>query len=457
MASLQQIKNNLRDYTTARILASLAILVVLAIVATLLEVYSASGFADLKRSQQFNDRLGGSLDNVLTDLRDADAAVRNYIVLADPEALDNYNRTARTLPEELRQLQEITAGTGTAGSAAAIQRQTSEKLADLQAVIDLRATGDSTGASDLLRTTQGKRLVDQIRGNIITLEADQNRRIRAEQDAITTRMDSARIISIILLLSTLTTISVVLILFVRAIAAEKELERAKDDFLSLASHQLRTPASGIKSVISMVVDEEFGELNERQKYFLKRAGESNQVMLDLVEDMLNVARFESGKFSLNKTQFSMQDIVQATIFEQRLQIENKQQQLVVNLPEQPITIQGDEVKMRMVIGNIVDNARKYTKKRGRISITLATSGTHAIITIEDNGVGINQGDVNDIFNRFARTHNELSEEVGGSGLGLYLAKIIVELHNGSITVDSRKGHGTVFTVSLPQIGKSHAT
>lgn len=457
MASLADIRHNVRNYASTRLIFAVVILTLLAVLASALQLYAVAGYNSLKQQQRLTSESSAVFNTVLTQLRDADAVVRDYLAAPEPATLEAFTKLDRELPQSLGRLDGVATRAGMDAEASRIKTLSTEKMADLREVVALRDSGGYDAAQTLLRERQSKRLVDQVRAAIITEETQLSEELTRQQEVITDRISFARTATIVLFLLTIVTIAVVLIIFVRAIAVEKELERAKDEFVSLASHQLRTPASGVKSVLSMVLAEEFGELSDRQKYFLEKAAASNQSMLELVEDMLNVARFESGQFSINPKKCSLQDLVHATIFELRKVIEAKQQQLVLELPEVPIMVNGDEAKLRMVIGNIIDNASKYTKPRGRVTITVLERDNRGIIVIQDNGVGIAKQDLAHIFERFTRTQNELSEKVGGSGLGLYLAKIIVELHNGDINVTSRKGRGTTFTIALPQIGGSNAT
>ncbi|HEY6736089.1 MAG TPA: ATP-binding protein [Candidatus Saccharimonadia bacterium] len=234
----------------------------------------------------------------------------------------------------------------------------------------------------------------------------------------------------------------------RDITKDKQLEIAKDEFVTLASHQLRTPASGVRAILSMLADGDFGELTDLQKRYLQKAIAGNDRQLQIIEDILNVARIDAGRMELELEPTDLTGLVRETLAEQAAEIKHRRQQVTFR-SRKPLVVWADPRKLRMVVDNLVSNASKYTPLGGRIQVRVGRSGDFAVIDVQDTGVGIAKSDIPQLFTKFTRIDNELSASVGGSGLGLYLAHNIVTLHRGTISVQSRRHGGSAFRVVLP--------
>lgn len=226
------------------------------------------------------------------------------------------------------------------------------------------------------------------------------------------------------------------------------LGEAKDDFIALASHQLRTPVSGVRQYISMLREGYFGELTVEQKQMLDVAYESSDRQLRIVDDLVNVARVDSGYFELKKAQTNLVSVVKEVINEHSQQIELKRQQLQFKSSRAEIMANIDVAQFRIVIENLLDNAHKYTPAGKMINISISYKTGRAIIDVKDEGVGISKTDLQKLFQKFRRIINPLGETFGGSGLGLYWAKRIIDLHGGNLEAFSTIGKGSIFSVSI---------
>jgi PAS domain S-box-containing protein len=235
----------------------------------------------------------------------------------------------------------------------------------------------------------------------------------------------------------------------RDLTQERELDRAKEEFVSLASHQLRTPATGVKAYISMLLDGYAGKMTERQKEFLYKVFDSNERQLQIVNDMLNVARADAGRIIPEMVSTNLSALVRDIIDEQAATIRERRQKLKLELAAVRVEGVVDPKLMRMVMENILSNASKYTPEGGTVTVELAMTERLITLSVSDTGVGIAQDDLPRLFKRFSRINNPLSTQRGGSGLGLYLAQTIVLLHQGRLSVESEVGVGTRFTVELP--------
>lgn len=228
-----------------------------------------------------------------------------------------------------------------------------------------------------------------------------------------------------------------------------ELNSAKDEFISLASHQLRTPATGVKQYVGMVLEGYAGDITDSQQAFLKQAYESNERQITIVNDLLKVAKVDAGKVVLRKEKTNMVELLKSIIDEQSAKFALRRQKVVFNPKQARLFATVDQGHIRMVLENIIDNASKYTPQDKMISVSISKSKGQLRIAVKDQGVGIDQKDVDKAFDKFARIDNPLSVQVGGSGLGLYWAKKVVDLHGGTIAIESTLGEGSIFTVSLP--------
>lgn len=231
-----------------------------------------------------------------------------------------------------------------------------------------------------------------------------------------------------------------------------ELNRAKEDFISIASHQLRTPATGVKQYLGMVIEGFVGEVPEAQLNLLKQAYQSNERQLRIISDLLKVAQVESGKMKFHPELTNVKQLIDDVVKEQRSLIDSRDQQVVVEITgEEPSTlITVDHDSMRMVFENIIDNASKYSPSGSTIRIQLESQSSVLSIRFYDEGVGIKEADTARLYEKFVRFDNPLSNKVGGSGLGLYWAKRIIDMHHGRIDYRPNKPQGSIFSILLPE-------
>jgi len=227
------------------------------------------------------------------------------------------------------------------------------------------------------------------------------------------------------------------------------LNDAKDEFISLASHQLRTPATVVKQYAGMLSDGYAGILTKKQMAMLNIVYESNEQQLEIIEDLLRVARVDAGKVYLEKSLCNVAEQVRAVISQQAILFKDRGQNVVVIKPAEDVMAFIDPKLMSMVIANLLDNAGKYSLPGGQVTIAIEQSDNQTIISVTDNGVGIRKKDHPNLFKKFSRIDNSLTNSVVGTGLGLYWAKKILDLHEGSIEVNSAHNKGSTFIVKIP--------
>jgi signal transduction histidine kinase len=238
---------------------------------------------------------------------------------------------------------------------------------------------------------------------------------------------------------------------------QQEAQKAKDDLLSLASHQLRTPATAVKQYLGMILEGYTGKVNKKQMPALQKAYTSNERQLDTINQILYVAKADAGRLSIHRTYFDVNALIDEIALDLADTLEENEQALIINHPREKIEIYADEATIRMVVENLISNAAKYSYTDSKITVTTGFKNREVFISITDQGVGIAQGDFDKLFRKFSRIENDLSLQVGGSGIGLYIDKVLIELHGGRIEVESELGHGSTFTVYLPQSSANNLT
>lgn len=233
-----------------------------------------------------------------------------------------------------------------------------------------------------------------------------------------------------------------------ALAEEHRLQQAKDELLSLASHQLRTPATGVKQYVGMVLDGFGGKVPKDQTALLEQAYKSNERQLQIINEFLYVAKLGSGSLTTTVHTFDLVSVVQDVIGEMQSEVQEKRHTLTVTMPKQCI-VNADEHSVRMIVENLLSNAIKYTRSEGTIIVALLRTAQDVRLRVDDSGVGIARRDLPLLFKQFSRIPNELSHEVSGSGIGLYLAQQLAIRNGGKITVESEPEQGSSFMLHLP--------
>lgn len=236
----------------------------------------------------------------------------------------------------------------------------------------------------------------------------------------------------------------------RDITLEQEVDRMKSEFISLASHQLRTPLSAIKTYTHMLSDGYMGELNAAQKNSLDTIISASDRMNELISTLLNITRMESGTIAVSMKSVRIDGLAQEVIKELALMASGKSIRLSCEVrPRTGIKVVTDPLILKEIMTNLVSNAVKYTPEKGSVSISLRKSTGNAIVEITDSGWGIPEFAQDQIFSKFFRAHNIVKRETTGTGLGLYLVRGLIDALGGRVWFNSKEGEGTSFFISLP--------
>ena len=234
------------------------------------------------------------------------------------------------------------------------------------------------------------------------------------------------------------------------VSREKIAEKMKSEFVTLAAHQLRTPTSAVKWSVQTLLDGDLGELNKEQREILERIYKTNDKVIRLVRDLLNLAQIEEGKFLSKIVLSNVEDIIQLIVNNNKDLIKEKKLNFEFKKPKDKLPkVMLDVEKMKIAIENILDNAIRYAFSGDDVSISLENKKKEIEIKIQDTGIGIPRDQQGKIFTKFFRGTNVMKVDTEGTGLGLYIAKNIVEAHGGRIWFESEKDKGSIFYFTIP--------
>ncbi len=281
---------------------------------------------------------------------------------------------------------------------------------------------------------KGKQIFED---NHIVLEAKGKNSISIDETTASIRNSKGEIIGCIVVFKDVT--------------ARREVERMRSDFISIASHQLRTPLSGIKWFLEILLGGDMGKLKAKQSAAIQEIYENNQNMIDIVNKMLNMSRIENNRVLINSKKINLSEALSKIVGELKPLIRKKGQRLeLYGLKEKNTEIFSDKVLLENVLNNLITNASRYTPEGGviKVSVKKKNSG-YLIFRVSDNGIGIPKKEQYKIFNKFFRASNAISFEANGTGIGLYIAKSILKIIGGDIWFESKENKGTTFSFTLP--------
>ena len=235
------------------------------------------------------------------------------------------------------------------------------------------------------------------------------------------------------------------------VTQSREVARLKDEFLGLISHELRTPLSSILGYLELLLDDEENPLSDDQKSYLGVAERNAHRLLRLVGDLLFTAQVESGKFPLDSSDVELNRIVSAAVESARPAANAAGITLIEAVVADTSLVHGDPIRLGQACDNLVSNAIKFTPRGGTVTVSLVNTGSDAVITVQDTGIGIPASELNQLYSRFFRATTATRNAVPGVGLGLTITKAIINAHGGELDVQSTEGVGTSFSVTLERV------
>lgn len=232
----------------------------------------------------------------------------------------------------------------------------------------------------------------------------------------------------------------------------RSLDLAKDEFVSIASHQLRTPLTALKGYVGMLLDGDAGPINDKQREYLVEIKNSNDRMIGLITALLNVSRVDLGVFIVEPKQLNLKKVAEDALNDIGMKINEKKIRIETNFEKDLPLISADLNIVRMIFQNLFTNAVKYTSAEGKINISIGKSGSDILISVADNGYGIPKDVQSKIFTKMFRADNARVKDPDGTGLGLYIIKSTLEKTGGKIWFKSTENKGSTFYVTLPLEG-----
>lgn len=230
----------------------------------------------------------------------------------------------------------------------------------------------------------------------------------------------------------------------RSNAKLKALDETKDEFITMASHQLRTPLTSVKGYLSMVLEGDAGKLSAQQSQLLTQSYASAQRMVYLISDLLNLSRLNTGKFVIEPTAVDLRDVVKAEIDQVAETAKSREVSITYKNPSRFPKLMLDETKIHQVVMNFIDNAIYYTPAGGNIVVSLTETPTAIEYRVKDNGIGVPRAVQHRLFSKFYRAENAQRARPDGTGLGLFMAKKVIVAQGGSIIFESTEGKGSTF-------------
>ncbi len=398
------------------------------------------------------------LEDLLLNLRSAESGQRGYIITGNQNYLTPYNAALKKIPLDLQDIAAQSTLQNAKPEVQKLQELTHQKLAELGQALAVRGSDGFDQAAALVNTNLGARLMMEIQSEVQIIGKNAFGSIGPKQVASKANLHRSIIIAVILDVFVFALCAFILRYFHQTILRERATEGAKNEFLSLASHQLRTPATSVKQYLGMVNAGYFGELTNEQKEALDIAYQSNESEIVIINNLLNIAKLNLEKIQITKKPVVVSKLVQSVADEYMPQVALAKQTLVFRnkLGKQKAALDGTYFKT--VVENLVDNAIKYSPEGAKITLNLRPAPPQKFtkkvwagfeLSVSDNGVGIKKHDQSKLFKKFSRVPSPATESVDGSGLGLYWVKQIVERHDGHISVSSRENKGTKFTILMP--------
>ncbi|MCE7897921.1 hypothetical protein DCC61_02820 [Candidatus Microgenomates bacterium] len=238
----------------------------------------------------------------------------------------------------------------------------------------------------------------------------------------------------------------------RDVTEQKEVDQMKTDFVSLVSHQLRTPLSSMRWNLEMLLAGDIGKLSAKQKAVIKSTEEANARMIKLISTLLNISRIESRKLIVEPEEIDL--VAYFEDLARQCQSNVKGQKLLLTMPKGPYKVVVDPMLLRQITNNFLNNASKYSPEDKPIEISVVDQGGKYKISVTDHGIGIPQSEQRKIFGKFFRASNVSKHATDGTGMGLYIGSMLVKLLGGTIGFESQEDKGSTFWVELPRSGVS---
>lgn len=239
------------------------------------------------------------------------------------------------------------------------------------------------------------------------------------------------------------------IITIRDQTDERDLEKMKHDFVSMAAHELRTPITAIRGYLDLLAADKASNLSDRSDHYIQSARSSTEDLVGLINNLLNVSKIENGTLDMAYGKIDWASTLKSAIGNHRFSAAEKDITLEYEGPEKGVVLVADEIAIKEVINNLIANALHYTNQGGHVTVSMQVEQDKVVTSVKDTGMGIPPNAMRRLFTKFYRVKGGMASGSGGTGLGLFISKSIVELHKGKIWVESEEGKGSTFTFTLP--------
>ncbi|MBT3388378.1 MAG: response regulator [Desulfobacula sp.] len=234
------------------------------------------------------------------------------------------------------------------------------------------------------------------------------------------------------------------------ITALKKIDQLKSDFVSIVAHEIKSPLNSVLMQLNVILDGLAGDLTEKQEQILQRTSDRIKLLTALSSELLDISKIESGLINQDREELGLVELIRGQVADFQEQADTKSIHLSVKETGKEIRMMGNRTNIEEVVSNLISNAIQYSPNGGKIEVCTDENSDCAVIKVSDEGLGISEKDLENIFERFFRVKNEKTRYINGTGLGLSIVKSIVEAHHGSIEVESTEGKGTCFSVFFPK-------
>jgi signal transduction histidine kinase len=388
------------------------------------------------------------LQNLEVNLKTAEASQRGYILTGETKYLTSYDNSVRIIPEEQKALAnpeyEINPS-----ELKSLDALISKRMGLLEHVIAIRNSQGLDPAIAEVSTDGGHEVSKQLEKLTTSITREKFEPYTITYQKMQDSLRDALVVAGTLIGFMFIISSLLATYFQKAIVKERATEGVKNEFLSLASHQLRTPASNVKQYLGLLIEGYLGKLSTEQEEAIRVANRNNDTGIKIINDLLGVAKLDLDKIRLKKVDANVYALVKETIDDYRPLLRERRQTIKFERAVKKAIAPVDVNYIKSVFENLIDNASKYSPKKSRILIRVEKNSKKILVSVKDEGMGIGKKERAKLFKKFSRIPSDVTSNVEGSGLGLYWVKQIVELHGGRISVKSRRGKGATFIVELP--------
>jgi signal transduction histidine kinase len=390
------------------------------------------------------------LQDLMINLDEAETGSRGYILTGDQKYQDSSSAALKQIPQICNDLASSSQGLISQNDVKYLRDRANLASGSIAHVNAAKTSGDTEAAVQIDATGDNRAVMDQLRSKIGALTDAMLAEIRPRQAVSHDSVRRALSVAVAVSVFVVGICAVLIWYFQRSILRERALESTKSEFLSLASHQLRTPATNVKQYVGLLLDGYLGSLTKKQQDALEIAYKNNESEIRIMNDLLDVAKLDLKRIQLRKQRVNIVPVVKQVVkeFEQKAGL--KGQTLDLQTPNEVIA-KVDREYLKGVVEKLLDNAVKYSKDKTNISVKINIDDTLGVfeIIVKDQGLGIQKREVPKLFMKFSRIANEFSANSEGSGLGLYWVKQVMALHGGTVEVRTKEGRGSKFIVRAP--------